>query len=85
MAEIVYWAPLVGLVGMIALAFRIEREMIALLYLRRDLAEITAKVQREAEIIIKSNSIVSEAIALKQYGAEDEAAEMLRQLSEVRR
>jgi hypothetical protein len=83
MAEIVYWAPLVGFVGMIILAFRIEREQIALLYQRKEVAELMLQVERKVEFIKKSNAIVVEAIALRDYGADAEAAEMLMRLVEV--
>lgn len=85
MAEIVYWAPLVGFVGMCVLAFRIEHEMIKLMYLRRDLAEISAKVLEESKFVAESNAIVTEAVALNDYGAKEEAMAMLRSLAEVRR
>ena len=83
MAEIVYWAPLVGFVGMIILAFRIEREQIALLYQRKEVAELMLQVERKVEFIKKSNAIGVEAIALRDYGADAEAAEMLMRLVEV--
>ena len=83
MAELVYWAPLFGFVGMVVLAFRIEREMTALLYERKDVAELMCAVERKVAFIKKSNAIVGEAIALREYGADAEAAEMLMRLVEV--
>lgn len=84
MAILVYWLPLAAFVGCIVLALVIERRVAELIARIDEEKQMLAAVDMAIIVLSQRNRDMAEAVELLDYGAREEAIDLLRRWGEVR-